>query len=86
NLVGSAFINEADELPVNQALLSLYYVTGELLPWGYSQVISPALNQPGWTYPRDGTVVPNMLMGNGYWVTMDNADEYQGQTTTPWEP
>ena len=83
NLVGLASL---EDMAVDEALISLYYAEGELLPWGYSQVISPALNQPGWTYPRDGTVVPNMLMGNGYWGAMENDDEYLGQTTTPWEP
>ena len=86
NLVGSAFINETDELAVNLALISLYYAEGELMPWGYSQVISPALNQPGWVYPRIDGTVQNMLLGKGYWAAMDNPDEYLGQTGTPWEP
>jgi len=89
NLAGSAFLEESGELPVNQALITLYYAQGELLPWGYTQVISPALNQPGWVYTRwiyteipEGTV-PNMLVGKGYLVSMDNPDEYDGQTGTP---
>jgi len=89
NLVGSAFINDAGEWAVNDSLISLYYVGGELKPWGYNQVISPELgNQPGWVYPRPpegapGTP-PKMLIGKGYWVSMENADRYDGWTTTPW--
>jgi hypothetical protein len=83
NLVGSAFITETGEYPVNDALISLYYAEGELMPWGYSQVISPELNQPAWVYHRDGTV-QNMLIGKGYLVGMDNPDTYLGQTYTPW--
>jgi len=84
NLAGSAFINTADELAVDEALISLYYGEGKLLPLGYSQVISPELNQPGWVYLRDGVDPPNMLLGKGYLVAIDNTDEYLGQTYTPW--
>ena len=84
NLVGSAFINLAGELVVDEALISLYYAEGEFLPWGYSQVISPELNQPGWVYFRDIGDPPNMLVGKGYLVSMNNPDEYDGQTSTPW--
>jgi len=88
NLVGSAFLNETGEMPVDEALISLYYAAGELMPWGYNQVISPAYNQPDWVYtrrefPTTGEV-PNMLVGKGYLVSMDNNDEYDGQTYTPW--
>ena len=83
NLVGSAFMNNAGELPVNEALISLYYAGGELKPYGYTQAISPALNQPGWVYIRDATTPPNMLIGKGYWVSMENADQYQSTADTP---
>lgn len=83
NLAGSAFLNETGELAVDEALLTLYYATGALMPWGYTQVINPAYNQPEWVYQRDGTV-QNMLVGKGYLVSMDNPDEYQGQTYTPY--
>jgi len=82
NLVGSAFLTVTGEFPVDEALITLYYAEGELMPWGYSQVISPALNQPGWVYTRDGTV-QNMLEGKGYLVSMENSDLYMGQTGTP---
>jgi uncharacterized repeat protein (TIGR02543 family) len=86
NLAGSAFINVAGELAVDLALNTLYWAEGttDPLPQGYSQVISPALNQPGWEYFRDIGVPPNMLVGNGYLVHMDNSDGYGGQTYTPW--
>jgi hypothetical protein len=88
NMVGSAFLNETGELPVDEALISLYFATGELKPWGYTQVISPAYNQPYWVYTRQpeegGETPPNMLVGKGYLVAMDNPDGYKGQTLTPW--
>ena len=86
NLAGSAFINVAGELAVDLALNTLYWAEGatDPLPQGYSQVISPALNQPGWVYFRDIGDPPNMLVGNGYLVHMDNSDAYGGQTYTPW--
>ena len=85
NLVGSSFIN--GEKSVDLALITLYYAEGELKPWGYTQVISPAYNQPYWLYSRGETVTDqNMLVGKGYYVSMDNPDEYQGQAHTPWAP
>jgi len=84
NLAGSAFINETGEMAVDEALISLYYAEGKHLPQGYSQVISPELNQPGWVYLRDGADPPDMLLGKGYLVAIDNTDEYLGQTYTPW--
>jgi len=87
NLVGSAFINGADELAVDAALISLYYAEGTFLPWGYTQVISPSYNnQLGWVYSRvvSPPTAPNMLMGKGYWAGMENDDKYLGQTYTPW--
>jgi hypothetical protein len=81
NLIGSAFINGDGLRSVYESLISLYYAG---VPWGYTQVISPAYNQPWWVYARDGVVKPNMLMGKGYWVSMENADQYEGQTMTPW--
>jgi len=83
NLVGSAFINNEGESTVYDALISLYYAQGSNSPWGYNQVISPSFNQPGWTYIRDGAT-QYMVMGKGYWVDMENADQYNGQTYTPW--
>jgi len=82
NLVGSAFL-EQFAWGVDEALVSLYYAPGEL-SWGYTQVISPALNQPDWVYIRDGADPPDMLVGKGVWVSLDNADIYTGFTYTPW--
>jgi len=88
NLAGSAFLNVTGELPVDEALITIYYAPGDLMPWGYTQVLSPGYNQPDWTYTRqpfdNGETPPNMLVGKGYLVTMENSDEYQGQTQTPY--
>ena len=82
NLIGSAFL-EQEAWAVDLALISLYFAPGELKPWGYSQVVSPGINQPYWVYTRNGTG-PNMLVCKGYWVSMVNAAKYAGQTFTPW--
>jgi len=84
NLIGPAFLDESEK-PIEEALISLYYAAGGNQPWGYSQIVSPNYNQPSWVYTRDGGT-QNLLVGKGYWISMDNADEYQGQTWTPWEP
>jgi hypothetical protein len=80
NLIGSAFLDESKS--VEEALVTLYYAEGELKPWGYTQVISPAYNQPGWVHTRDG-VSYYMLIFKGYYVSMDNDDIYMGQQYTP---
>jgi len=52
---------------------------------GYSMVISPALNQPGWVYTLGGTS-KDLLPYKGYWVVMENADVLVGFSTTPITP
>jgi len=66
--------------PVNEALISIEYAPGGLI--GYTIVVSPAYNQPGWSYPRGGTV-HDVLPYKGYWVVMENPDTLYGFSTTP---
>jgi len=49
----------------------------------YSIVVSPGLNQPGWSYVRNDTTSRDLLPYKGYWVTMDNPEILQGFSTTP---
>jgi hypothetical protein len=48
----------------------------------YQIVISPSLNQPGWSYVRDGATA-YLLPYKGYWVYMDNQGTLQGFSSTP---
>jgi DMSO/TMAO reductase YedYZ molybdopterin-dependent catalytic subunit len=66
--------------PVDEALISIEYAPGGLI--GYTIVVSPAYNQPGWSYPRGGTV-NDLLPFKGYWVVMENPDTLYGFSTTP---
>ncbi len=70
-------------MPVSQALISINETSGGKT--GYSMVISPALNQPGWGYARGGPMV-DILPFKGYWVVMENADTFFGFSTTPLGP
>ncbi len=46
-------------------------------------VISPSLNQPGWTYAKGGQFY-DMVTYKGYWVIMENGpDTLYGFSTTP---
>jgi len=84
NLVGLA---AWDDMGVVEALISVYYVPGELLPWGYSQVVSPAINAPpainDWVYTRDGVGPPLVVIGRGIWVFMINGGTLAGFSSTP---
>jgi len=79
NLVGSAFLTPT--MPVNEALISIYFAPGNL--WGYNMAVSPGVNQPAWTYVRDGAPIPGMEIGKGYWVNMTNPATLAGFTSTP---
>ena len=70
-------------MPVSQALISINETSGGKT--GYSMVISPALDQPGWGYARGGPMV-DILPFKGYWVVMENADTFYGFSTTPLGP
>ncbi len=90
NFVGAGFIQS--QMQVRDALLSALWspanpANPSTVPlWGYSQVVSPTTNLFNWTYLRDSLVVPNMIVGEGYWVSMVNAGQVNGFTTTPWPP
>ena len=49
----------------------------------YSIVVSPGLNQPGWSYVAGDATIPDLLPYKGYWVYMDNPNSLQGFSTTP---
>ncbi len=85
NLIGFAPAYDPDtqsfqEMPLTQALSSIEYVHDLR---GYSIVISPGLNQPGWSYAQGGPV-HDMIPFKGYWVIMENGpDTLYGFSTTP---
>jgi hypothetical protein len=49
----------------------------------YSIVVSPGLNQPGWSYVAGDATIPDLLPYKGYWVYMNNPNSLQGFSTTP---
>jgi hypothetical protein len=67
-------------MPLDQALTTINELPGNTT--GYVIVISPSLNQPGWTYNR-GTNITDMFPFKGYWVFMENDGEYGGFSSTP---
>ncbi|MBI4266771.1 MAG: hypothetical protein HY668_00175 [Chloroflexi bacterium] len=85
NLVGSAFLET--EKPVKDALNSAFFapqtVPNAVPLWGYSQIVSPSVNTFEWTYVRDTLTIPNMRVGEGYWVAMVNGGQVSGFTSTP---
>ncbi|MFC1902516.1 lamin tail domain-containing protein [Chloroflexota bacterium] len=86
NLAGSAFICQSPQ-PVDEALDTLFWapVVDTVLPPGYITVISPPYNQPNWQFDRDDpTPGPDMLIGKGVYVFLDQDDIYAGDTFTPW--
>jgi cytochrome c peroxidase len=86
NFVGSAFLDA--QMPVKDALSSIFFVPNSMAPaglplWGYTQVLSPTINAFDWVYIRDSLVIPNMLLGEGYWIWMVNPGDVNGFTSTP---
>jgi hypothetical protein len=67
-------------MPLDQALISVREAPGGLT--GYTMVISPGLNQPGWSHAAGGTA-HDLLPFRGYWVVMENPDTLYGFSTTP---
>ncbi|MCL0072891.1 hypothetical protein M1N91_01540, partial [Dehalococcoidia bacterium] len=83
NLIGPAPALEAGvfpAMPLDMALVSIEEAPGGLR--GYTMVISPGLNQPGWVFALGGEV-KDLLPFRGYWVVMENADTLYGFSTTP---
>ncbi|MBI2830659.1 MAG: hypothetical protein HYX79_00180 [Chloroflexi bacterium] len=85
NMVGLGYYAAgATGMPVDQALISIFTVASNYN--GYAQVVSPALNQPGFIYLRGnpgGGAIPDMKISKGYWVFMTNAGTLGGFTATP---
>jgi len=65
--------------PVEDTLVTAY---GNQENPGYLIVISPGVNQPGWSYVRDAMSV-DLLPYKGYWVFMENPETLAGFSTTP---
>jgi len=83
NLVGPApaYLNGTfPAMPVDQAFKSIEEAPGNLT--GYTMIISPSLNQPGWVYVPGGTI-QQVLPYKGYWIVMENPDTLYGFSTTP---
>jgi uncharacterized repeat protein (TIGR02543 family) len=78
NLVSLAAL---ETMGVIEGMSSIYVVTGDLT--GYSQVVSPPVDQPAWIYIRGGVDNPLMIPGKGYWVFMINGGTLAGFTFTP---
>ncbi len=83
NLIGPAPALEESghfpDMPLDQALISIKEA-GALT--GYTIVVSPEHNQPGWAYAFGGPI-QDLLPFKGYWVVMENADTLFGSSTTP---
>lgn len=64
---------------VEESLITVY---GSPTTPGYLIVVSPGLNQPAWSFVRDGTS-QDLNPYKGYWVYMDNPKTLAGFSTTP---
>ncbi len=54
---------------------------------GYSQVVSPSMNSSDWTYSSGQSYTnQDMLVGEGYWIYMQNDCTLAGFTITPLQP
>jgi parallel beta-helix repeat protein len=82
NLVGLASLETKQ---VDDAVRSVAN-TATNLP-GYSQVVSPSMNSSSWTYSCGQTYTnQDMLVGEGYWIYMQNNCTLAGFTITPIQP
>jgi hypothetical protein len=82
NLIGLASL---DTKHVDDAVQSVAN-TPDNLP-GYSQVISPSMNSEDWTFSYGQSYTnEDMLVGEGYWIYMQNDCTLVGFTVTPIEP
>ncbi len=83
NLFGPAPMIDAgipQVMPLDEALVSIATAPGGGM--GYTMVISPPDNQPGWTYALGGGI-QDLLPYKGYWGVLENADTFFGFSTTP---
>jgi len=89
NLIGPApgYDGGFPNTPVMEVLACMItggFYFGEL---SFSNVVSPALNQPGWTFnPWYYGSEPDMLPYKGYFVYMEAYDTLVGYSTTPIAP
>ena len=97
--MSASFLNSMDSPVITtgvdpeDALASVYTVPGANTT-GYSQVVSPAVNQTAWSGVRATTISTftyvvgstNMLPTEGYWVFMTNAGVLAGAVFTPVSP
>jgi len=82
NLIGLASLETKH---VDDAVQSVAN-TATNLP-GYSQVISPSMNSSDWTYSSGQSYTnQDMLVGEGYWIYMQNDCTLAGFTITPIQP
>jgi len=82
NLIGLASLETKH---VDDAVQSVAN-TPDDLP-GYSQVISPSMNSEDWTFSYGQSYTDeDMLVGEGYWIYMQNDCTLVGFTVTPIEP
>ena len=82
NLIGLASLTTKH---VDDAVQSVAN-TPDSLP-GYSQVISPSMNSEDWTFSYGQTYTDeDMLVGEGYWIYMQNDCTLVGFTVTPIGP
>jgi len=84
HLIGVAPASMGD-YDVVSALTTIYEAANGYM--GYTLVVSPYINSPNdWSYVRDGADPPDTNIGRAYWLVMENADQYVGETSTPYEP
>ena len=81
NLTGPAALLGTQNKQVDLALISALNTPAGLV--GYTQVVSPSLNTPSFSWTRGEVSPPSFTRWRGYWVFMENADILTGETTTP---
>jgi len=81
NLIGLASLSSMSEITAVASVLK----TAANLP-GYSQVISPSMNTESWSYSAAAGTAKSMLVGEGYWIYMQNASTLAGFTIFPLVP
>ncbi|MCK4721730.1 MAG: hypothetical protein KAT75_00425, partial [Dehalococcoidia bacterium] len=90
NLIGAAMSITERELEMWKVLVSVDKTAAGLI--GYDMVVSPPLaTQPPWVYVRgqegaagtEWAEWKKMDFGRGYWIYMENADEFAGFSSTP---
>jgi len=81
NLIGLANLSSKAEKDAVASVL----LDSAGLP-GYSQVISPSMNTSSWSYSSGADSANSMLVGEGYWIYMQNDATLAGFTIFPLVP